>query len=310
MADDLRSAAELLLMNNKNLADIEVSNILNDAPVLRALKWTTASNGTVHTYEREIGAPVVGFRAANAGRFHDVPDYDYPVITLQILDAAHHEDKKIAESYTKGGVPAYMAKKTSAHLRAAFFALEMQIFQGTAADAGGFEGLPDSDQLDALADAMVVGNGGSSACTSVWMIRTSPNEDACNVVMGQDGNIDVPPYFLQMILDGNSKWFPAYVQPVDAYAGLQIAGAYDVGRLANVGTAEGTTLDDAALGGLWDLFPSNRKPNLIAMTRRSLGQLRDSRRTDLNKVVPTPTDWEGIPIITTEAISNAETAVT
>lgn len=312
MAHDPASLADLVLINDEQLADIDATDILNDAPVLAALNATVATHGNTHQFTKETQAPVVGFRAVNAGRDHDSSIDTLVTATLQILDASYHVDKNLADIYKKGGPEAYLARESKRALRAAFFAFEKQIFRGTVdGDSGGFDGFPDAAGLDAIADAMVLepGTAATDDATSVYMIRSTPDEDVLAVI-GQDGNIDLGEAFQQMIADGDGKFFPAYIQEISGWAGLQITSAYSVARLANVGTAAGSTLDDELLGSLYDLFPAGRPPTMIAMTRRSRGQLRESRRTDyVNQVIATPNDWEGIPIITTDAISNDETVV-
>jgi len=306
---DPKTLADFLLINGAGLADLDVSDVLNDSPVIRQAYAQGSSNGTVHRYLKEVAAPVVGFRAANAGRDHSKSEDEQVNITLEILDAAYHVDKMLADSYPKGGAEAFLAKESARHLRAGFFAFERQVFQGQALDAGGFPGLPDADGLKYLADAMVIGAGGSAALSSVWAIRMTPKFDDFSLVMANDGEINIEEAFVQLIEDGDGKYFPAYVQPIDGWTAIQIGSAYSVGRLANLGTADGTTLTDELLAQLYDAFPSGRPPTHLVMTRRSRGQLRDSRRTDLVREVPTPTNWENIPIIVTDAVSNNETVV-
>lgn len=309
MAHDLKSLSEFLVINGAGLADLDVSDVLNDSPVIQQCYAQTASNGTVHSYLKEVAAPVVGFRAANAGRDHDTSEDERVNISLQILDASYHVDKKLADAYTRGGPEAFLAMESARHLRAGFFAFERQIFQGQGLDAGGFPGLPDADGLKYLADAMVIGGGGSAALTSVWAIRMTPTFDDVTLVMANDGEIKLAEAFVQMMPDASEKLYPCYVQPIDGWTAIQIGSAYSVARLANLGTAENTTLTDKLLSDLYDAFPSGRPPTHFVMTRRSRGQLRDSRRTDLVKYVPTPNDWEGIPIVVTDAVSNNETVV-
>lgn len=300
---------EFLEINGTSIADLDISDVLNDAPFLGACYATGSSNGTLHQYLKEVAAPVVGFRAVNAGRAHDHSEDELVTLELAIIDAAYHVDKKLADAWERGGPEAYLARESQRHLRAALFALESQIFQGTARDALGFPGLPDAEGLSYLADAMVNGAGGTTALTSVYAIRTVPDDTDLSVVFANGGAIKLGDAFTQMMPDGDEKLFAAYVQPIDAWAALQIGSVYSVGRLANLGIAAGTTLTDERLAALYDLFPSGRPPTHFVMTRRSRGQLRDSRRTDLVREVPTPTEWEGIPIIVTDAISNDETQV-
>jgi hypothetical protein len=313
MAHDILSLAEMLVINGAGLADIEVSDVLNASPFVRACYAQQSSNGTVHKYLKETGAPVVGFRAVNAGRDHDVSEDEQVSLSLAILDAAFHTDKNLADEYAKGGAPGWMAREAARHLRAAFFAFEQQIFQGQTLRATGFPGLPDAAGLQYLADAMVIGAGGSegesSDLTSVWAIRTVPDDSDVTLILGNEGEIKLSEYFMQMMDDGTGKFFPAYVQPIDGWTALQIGSAYSVGRLANIGTATNTTLNDTFMAQLYDLFPSGRPPTHFVMTRRSRGQLRTSRMSEYMPYIPTPAEWEGIPILVTDSISNTEAAV-
>jgi len=308
MADDLRTAAELLIINDQNLADIEVSDLLDEAPVLAMLAADEASNGTVHKYTKQTGAPVVGYRDANAGRAHDVSDDTLVTISLAIMDASNHVDKAIANAW-KHGPEAYLDRQNLRHLRASFSYAEKQIFQGTGLDSDGPDGFPDAAGLDALADGMVLGAGGSTACTSVYAIRTTPDFTNCTFIMGNEGKIDWGESFEFFAEDASGNKFPAYGTPITGWHGLQIGSAYSVARLANL-DAGSNTLTDTLMGQLYDLFPAHKGPTMFAMTRRSRGQLRSSRITDLNTHPQTPTEWEGIPIVVTDSISNAETAVT
>jgi len=311
MSADLMTLAELIVINDSQLADIDATDILNDAPVLNALMATLATHGNTHQFVKESGAPSVGFRAVNAGRDHDHSEDTLVTATLNILDASYHVDKNLADIYKKGGAQGYLARESRRHLRAALFAFESQIFRGTTdGDSGGFSGFPDVDALSSTSDAMVIepSTPATDDCSSVYMIR-SVEENDCLVVIGEDGRIDLGEAFTQMMLDGSDKMFPAYVQEISGWAGLQIASAYSVARLCNLGTVTNSTLNDTLLGQLYDLFPSGRPPTHIVMTRRSRGQLRASRITDLVTAPETPTQWEGIPIITTDAISNDETCV-
>lgn len=309
MADDLLTLAELATINDQNVADIDVSDIFNKAPFLAALHAAEASNGTAHKYLKETGAPVVGFRPPNDGRDHDVSEDSLVTIDLKILDATNKVDQALADAYQKGGPQAWIARECKRHLRQAFREGEEQIINGTGNDSDGFNGL--ADELDQLADAMVRGNGGTAACSSVYMVRTDPDESHCTVILGQSGNISIGETFQAMVAGATTGTFPAYVTPITGWLGLQIGSAKSVARLANIDDGS-NKLDDDALSLMYELFPEDFEPNLIAMNKRSRRQLQQSR-TATNATgapAPWPTEWEGIPIIQTGTIGNAETAVT
>jgi hypothetical protein len=315
MADTLLALADLVKINDVSVRDLGATDIFNDAPVLQLLNSDMASHGTSHKYVKESGAPTVGFRAANAGRDHSASSDTVVTIDLQILDACFHIDAKLADSNPRG-VDFVMGRESRRHLRAAFAAAERQFFYGTGADAGGYAGLADNAGLNGLADAMVYNAGGSGAGTfsDVFMIRSTSDHANVDLIMGQDGGLAVQPYLRQLVVASNSKKMPAYWQQIDGWIGMQIGGAKSVGRMVNINHAAAATtflLDDDKLSNLFELFPESAPPTLIVMNKRSRRQLQQSR-TATNATgtpAPWPTDWEGIPIISTASVSTYATAI-
>lgn len=308
MADTLASLADIVKINSVQVRDMGATDIFNDAPFLRALYATTASNGTKHSYLKESGAPVVGFRSPNTG-IDVTTDTDTQVdIDLSFLDAMVKLDKMLAQSGK--GVDYHLARKANRNLRAALFKAENQILNG---GAGGFNGF--AQALSALANAMVVNAAGTGNRTSVYAVRSTADEKDVAVVMGNEGEIKIEPYYLTLFTDGTGKTYNGYVVPIDGYLGLQVGGASSIGRLANLGT--GATLTDVLLQSLVDLFPSTAPPTHLVMNRRSRGELQKSRSTInvggnsklLTAHAPVPTDFNGIPIICVESLGNAEAAV-
>lgn len=310
MADNLLTLADLVKINDQNLADLDMTDLLNDAPLLAALASDIASNGTSHKYTKESGAPVVGFRNPNEGRNHSKSSDTLVTIDLKILDASFHIDKALADAYTKGGATAMIGREARRHLRAGFFLAEQQFLYGTSNDADGFVGLAQATTLDGLTDDMVVDGGGSEATeshlTSVWMIRTNNDLVDMVAVTGQDGNIQIGESTVIMAEDGDGKKFPAYFTPITGWLGLQIGSIHSICRVANIDTAEGSTdvLTDDLLSMALERFPASRQPNLIVMHRKARGQLQRSRTatSPTGAGAPRPTEYEGIPIITSDAV--------
>jgi hypothetical protein len=315
MADSLIALADMVKVNDVSVRDLGVTDIFNEAPVLMALAVDTASHGTDHKYIKESGAPVVGFRAPNAGRGHSKSADTVVTISLSILDASHHQDAKLADSYKKGGATAFMSRESRRHLRAAFKAMQQQIFYGTGSGvdgaAAGFVGLADNAQLNALADTMVLNaaaDSGAGAFFDVWMLRTGPED--MELILGEDGNIDLKDFYKQQMQDGSGLWYPAYCQDIDGWAGCKIGGAKSVCRIVNCdGRVNATTgiVTDDLLDDAYEKFPTEKKPNLIVMGERGIKQLRQSRtatRADGQKA-PRPTEWEGVPIVVADLGSYA-----
>ena len=306
MADDLRTFADNVA-DALDLSGAEVSEILNDAPVLARLPMVEPSNGETHKYNKYTGAPVVGFRSANAGRDFDHSIDTVVTVTLKICDFSFAVDKAVADAWRRGGAQSLIRKEAVRHIGAALFKIEQQIFQGTGLDAAGFSGLPDSTYLDAAADAMVIDAGGTTASTgsSCYLMRVGEDEVAAVGEMP-----DVGETIVQDIVDGSSQHYPAYYTPGCVMAAVQQGGQYSIARIASLTEDASADLDDELIYQAASLFPAGRGPNMIVCSRRSLRQLRASRTATnvTGSPAPIPTEVPGIgPIIATDAIPDTET---
>jgi len=315
MANVFTTLADLVKLNDLNARDLGASDILNDAPFLRVLNATTASNGTNHNYIKMTTAPTAGFRAVNTGRYVGAAGWTEVTIALKYLDATVVEDKAIADSY-KNGPDAFLARAATANLQQALFAVEQQIFYGTGADANGFAGLSNNSAFDGAADTMVVDATGTTASTgsSVWLIRTTADEKDMTAVIGNDGEIKVGQVSQVLKADDTTpaKSYAAYMVPVSAYIGLQIGTAYSAVRIANLTADSGKGLTDALIATAMAKFPASKGPTHIVANRRSLMQLQRSR-TATNSTgapAPFPTESFGVPIIVTDSLSSTEALLT
>lgn len=310
MADVFISLADLVVINDKNLAERAISDLLDDAPVLRALVADTVDN-TTHKYTKETGAPVVGFRSANDGRENKDSTDTLVSVDLKILDASFAVDQALAAIYRKGK-EAFIAREAARHIKAAFFAAETQFINGTVdGSATGFTGM--ADALDDSDDAMVVDAGGTTADTasSVWGIRTTPDFNNVAAILGMDGVLDIGETVSQR-LDGTTGTYPGWYTPITSWLTLQIGGAYSLGRIGNLTADSGKGLTDDLISALLAEFPAGKLPTFLAMNRRSRRQLQQSRTATNSTGAPAPFPEEafGVPIITTDAILNTEALLT
>jgi len=303
MASTPLPISELVKINDQNVADVEISDLLRDAPVLAAMPAVEASNGTLHKYNKLSTEPTVGFRSLNDGRDHDYTVRTTVTETLQILDASFDMDAAIYN-------PELAAMEGRSHLQSAFAKAERQIFYGTSAngDSAGFNGFYNSADLNALADEMVISAGGSSAGvqSSVYLIRATPDATGVCSVFGNGGDISIGGAYQSMI-EGASGRYDAWVVPIVAYMALQLGSKYSAARIANVETA----LDDDKIYEALSLFPASLQPTHICMNRTALKLLRASR-TSTNATgapAPRPTEVEGIPIIVSDQIVQTEAVV-
>jgi hypothetical protein len=306
MASEYKTLADLVKVNDQNLADTNLSDVFNRAELMGALAAVESSNATDHKYLVEESAPVVGFRAPNTGLENKKSTDRLVTINLKIIDAGFHVDRALADAY-KDGPEMYIEREAGRHLRAALFGAEQQIINGT--NANGFAGL--ADALDELEDEMVINAGGTTANTasSVYLIHTSETEGCAAVAKGE---LEIKDSIETTWTDGSGNELDSYRTPVYAWLGLQIGSKYDVARIANLTADSGKGLTDDMLFDAAERFPVGKRPNLVAMNRRSLNQLRKSRvaTNATGAPVPTPTEVPGIGrIVVTDAIGSAESLI-
>jgi hypothetical protein len=311
MADSFQTLAHLVTINDRNALDDGISDLLDDAPLLQVLAGIEASNGTDHKFLKETTGPTVGFRAVNDGRDNSVSVDTLITIATKILDASFSADVALADNY-KSGVEAYLDREGMRHLKAAFFKLEKQLLGGTVdGDSAGFTGLADSADLNALADDQTVDAAGSAAGTgsSCWLIRTT--DDAVAAVLGNGGNISVGDATVQRIAGSATGTFPGYYTPIQGYAGLQLGSKFDAVRIVNLTEDAGKGLTDDLIADALSKFKASRGANRIAMARRSITQLQQSR-TATNPTgapAPFPTEAFGVPITVSDGCSITETII-
>jgi len=255
--------------------------------------------------------PTGGFRNANEGTAAVKSSWANKLIETFILDRAIECDKAVADAHPKGA-ERFLALEGAGLLEGQFRAVCSQFYYGTATDVAtsaasnptkGFPGLIE------LYDStnMVVDVGGSGAdCSSVWLLATG--ERYVQWIVGQGGRMTLGDLQEDVRLtDDDGNPYTGYRQPMMAYIGAQLVNENSMVRIKNIEPDNKLTDDDiyAAL----EKFPTGIVPNVILMTRRSRGYLREGR-TATNATgapAPIPTEFEGIPIEVTDAISDAET---
>lgn len=309
MAEAFNTLAGLIQFNDKNLADLNVTDLLDDAPLLKVLYAQPASQKTLHKYLKQTVASAAAFRAALDGVTNSASQDQLVTATLQILDGSFHADVALADA-CKDGRGAYLQREMFRKMRAIFSTVEKQVIYGVGNDAAGFIGLHDG-VLTAISNAMVIepatAGSGVGAQTSVYFIRHG--QDDVSLVLGNDGKIvveDEPT--IQRVAGSATGTFPALYVPVTGYIGLQLGSTYSSGRICNVQTA----LDDDDLYAGLSLFPSARPPNAIVMNRAAAKLLRQSR-TATNPTgapAPMPTMLDNIPIIITDSVVSTEAVET
>jgi hypothetical protein len=314
MAESYDTLAGLIQFNDKNLADLDISDLLDDAPLLRVMFSQPASNGTQHKYLKQTTASSAAFRAALAGLTKTHSADTLVTDTLKILDGSFDTDVALAGAY-KGGKDEWLQIELVRTMKQVFAEAESQVLNGVNNDAGGFVGLRDDPQLDAVSDEMVISAGGSNANTQTSCYLLRSGRDDVSFIMGNDGNIVVQedPTVIQKVVNPgtDNKTYPAYYVAVTGYSGFQIGGARSAARIANIEmndlTSTSAFTDDTIYAAM-SLFPAARQPNLVVMNRNALRLLRQSR-TAVNATgapAPRPAEVDGVPIVVTDQLTSTE----
>jgi len=305
MADDYYTSAQLIQFNESDL-EFDVSDVLNDAPVLAALSAFSVP-GTQLKYMKKTADPSVGFRALNDGVDNDVATYSQVSVDLAIADASFNIDIAAAEGYRLGAA-AFIALQMRNHMQAMMAKIEDELINGDNG-SNGFASL--SDELDAVADTTVISAGGTTADTgsSVYLIRSGFNDT--QVAWGNEGVIEAKDTTIVRTSGSSAGTYPSYYTAVTGYCGLIYGSSYSAGRIANITEDSGKGLTDALIAEALSKFPAGRGPNMLAMNRRSLFQLQNSRTATNATGAPAPYPAEafGVPIIVTDQISSTEALI-
>lgn len=263
-------------------------------------------SGTSYKTLIRVGLPTVGFRNGNEGSQGLKSRYENKLVETFIMNPRWDVDKAIADK-SEDGWQVLMADEAGGVLEAAFQQLGKQFYYGRNTTYGGhakgFQGL-----IDVVDASYVVDAGGSTAGTgsSVWAVKFGPK--AVRWVYGANGMMDPTEVDQRDVRDADGNPYTAYFQEMFLYPGLQVGSARFIARIRKLTEDSGARLTDARMAALLEKFPVGVRPDAFFMTKRSRRQLRDSRTAtnDTGKEAPLPSDYEGIPIVVTESLSNEE----
>jgi hypothetical protein len=300
--------AGLLLLNDANVSPEDISAILNEAPVIRALHAQKASQGgTRHQFKRKTVAPGAGFRLVNEGITNANGEFSIVSMDCALLDASFSRDKAIALGF-KDGVQKYMDDEAMDSLMEAFAQAERSIFRANINKQ--FTGLPGNAYFDQITVDSQVINAGGNGGRSVWLLRSAAN--GISVIAGNDGRVDMALEDATVLArDSDNRPFTALHRSIMAWLGLQVATQYDAARIANLDGSENSKLTDIYIAQAIQKFRASKPPTHIVMSRTSLFELQASR-TATNPTgapAPFPTEAFGIPIIVTDSIPEDEAAL-
>lgn len=307
MANVADTLAGILELSDANNFDIDVSNLFDDAPAIRALAAVMSTQGTDHKYMRETVAAGSAFRAIGAGIDNASETVEQVTVNLKLLDATVKIDQAATKAF-KGGEGAYMAARARASLRAAFFQAEKQFFQGTNNSAGGFSGLEDWLYTDDVGDDFVVGTASGAAGKNVWLVRSTPED----VALISNGELELGELHQTFVSTSGATGYAAWQLPIMSWLGVQFGSINTVARIYNLDGTSGNTLTDDLISSAISAFPAGRQPTHIFMDRVAHKELQQSRTATnvTGAPAPFPTEAFGLPIVVSDGVGNTDAPVT
>lgn len=281
-----------------------IDETMKAVPEVRLGAARTIPGTNYNTLVRTV-LPTTGFRGLNSGTPTSKGVYENRLVNTFVCNPIWEADKAIADAYVDGA-QAYIALEGSGMVLSAFQMLSKQFYYGAneGGDTLGHPGLLHSYDTN----SMVVDAGGTTANTggSVWAVKFGPTY--CQWVMGNNGSLMVADVIEQILFDANNNPYPAYIQSMLSWIGLQVGNLKCVARIKKLTADVGHTLNDALIGQLLSKFPVGYVPDVLFMSRRSLEQLRESRTATnpTGEPAPTPTQAHNVPIAATDGILDTE----
>lgn len=282
--------------------DIIEENVLL-APELRIIPMDLIA-GTEMKLTVRTDLASVAFRKLNKGTPRSKSKYEERI--FQCADISHQVavDSQLVR---KAIDPARLLENhMSGAVEAAFRHVGKQFWYGVNNDAAGFPGV-----IAQMLAALEVDATGAAAKSSVFFVRVA--RETLQFIGGNNNALTMAPEWTEdTVYDTDGNPFQAHTNWLNGAIGARLANKNACVRIKNIGTADGKKLSDILMYQAYEKFTTalGAEPTHIFMTPRSQEQLRASRtNTGSNEKgnVPTlPSDWNGIPIVKTSAISNDE----
>ncbi len=303
-----------LRYNDKVVGLIEEN--LASAPEVANFPMRTIKGTSFLTVKR-TNFPTTGFRTANSGITKSKSEFAQALVQCFIFGGAIEIDKAVADA-NEDGPAAFEMTEASGVMKSALINLGKQVWYGVTNDALGFPGIKAITPKDASVSPAIIDAAGTTATTASSLYAVKYGEQNAQLILGENGRLELPPFQDQALYDSLGKMYPGRVSNLSAWTGLAVNNKNCVGRICNLTEDSGKGLTDAQIAKLLALFPVGFVPDAFYCSRRSRRQLQVSRTVVLNaqgssrvsgaveNVAPVPTEAFGIPIIATDSILNTD----
>ena len=290
------------------------------APLFNRLPGRVIS-GTNYTYLKRDTLPKIGPRPINAGVEVHKASYKSANAQCYYYDGRIEVDKALIDADPEAK-NLLMADEARATVKGTMFGLEQSLFYPEENGApclrqtiGDYMAMSADDDIT---DETAWTSGGAS----IWLLHVA--DDTLYNIWGNRKAVAFGPIDEESVIRPTGKTdasgnaimgsMRAKVQHCSFWRGFVQRNVFAVGAILNESAAH--PLTDSMLAKAVDMFPAAMRPNLIVMNPASRSRLRASRSTAITyrkgqsgqtAYAVTPTEWDGIPILVTDAILNDET---
>lgn len=299
--------------NDLEVGLIEESILVN--PEIRVFP-ARGIKGTSYKTLIRTGFPTAAFRNLNEGSARSKSAFENRLVECFVMDSQVAADKALADVWEPGGAASYQAIEAAGVVEATHRRVAKSVYYGNSAaavtaglgDAKGFPGFIDAYDNSSLHE---VDATGSTALTSVWLVRLGIKD--VHFIEGGNTSLSLlPDWLVQTVYDASNNPLTAYTNSLLGWIGMQVGSVNSLIRIKKIGTDANKGMTDSLGQSAIELLPSGVTADYFIMNRRSRRQLHQSRVAvstgqgiNANNV-PLPTEIEGIPLLITDALSNAE----
>jgi hypothetical protein len=269
--------------------------------------------GTTFQSVSQTSDPTTGFRTVNNGIDASDEGYELRNYALGILAGLVQRDKAAVDADIRGRDATLTAAAISL-VRSGMKSLASKVWYGSSGGAEKFNGC-----ASLVKDSLVVNAGGSTASQMASAFAVGLGEDKCHLVFNENA-----PLLSQAELDwkegimigANEKPVPSYWTDLTGWAGFACRNSNAIARAANL---DGSThkLTDEILAELVSKYAEANdglNPDAIFVTfaqrlllQKSRGTtVRTGARSSIEVTAAVPLEYDGIPIIATNSLTNTE----
>jgi hypothetical protein len=282
------------------------------------------------------GYPVADFHDIGQGHQNSKSTWKSEIFECYPFGGRVEVNKLLADNNKRGGAAGLFAAEASGIALSGMFRIAQQIYYGRGgASNKGFPGLKNftafgttyTDPLTGKVYSLNInGSTGATAGTgsSVYFIKFNSQPagqipDGVTLTYGTGSVFALEDPIIETITDPNdsTRKIRVYASDLQGFAGLIIPTQHSVRRIGNLSSDSNKGLTWTLMDTAWQSWPQGIKPDAIMMSARSQKQLQDDS-TVVNNVTPggrtaaqptkaaLPTEFNGVPIVVTDAISDTE----